>query len=93
MVCGVSYKPNVADTRETPAELLIAELEAEGASVSWHDPVVKSWKGQDSVSLGQLKYDATIITLHHDNFDYEAIVNSSDYIFDCLGRIAGTHTL
>ena len=93
MVCGVSYKPNVADTRETPAELLIAELEAEGATVSWHDPVVKNWKGQDSVSLGQLKYDATIITLHHDNFDYEAIVNSSDYIFDCLGRIAGTHTL
>lgn len=93
MVCGVSYKPNVADTRETPAELLIAELEAEGAKVSWHDPVVKNWKGQDSVSLGQLKYDATIITLHHEIFDYQAIIKSSDYVFDCLGRIAGTHTL
>jgi len=93
LICGVSYKPNIADTRETPAELLIAELEAEGATVSWHDPVVENWNGQNSVSLGRVKYDAVIITLHHDIFDYQAILNSSDYVFDCLGRIAGTHTL
>lgn len=93
LICGVSYKPNIADTRETPAKLLIAELEAEGATVSWHDPVVESWNGQNSVSLGQVKYDAVIITLHHDIFDYQAILKSSDYVFDCLGRIAGTHTL
>jgi UDP-N-acetyl-D-glucosamine dehydrogenase len=93
LVCGVSYKPNVADTRETPAKLLIAELEAEGATVFWHDPVVKCWNGQNSVSLGEVKYDAIIITLHHDIFDYQTILDSSDYVFDCLGRIAGTHTL
>jgi UDP-N-acetyl-D-glucosamine dehydrogenase len=93
LICGVSYKPNIADTRETPARVLITELEAEGATVSWHDPVVESWNGQNSVSLNQVKYDATIITLHHGIFDYQAILNSSDYVFDCLGRIAGTHTL
>jgi UDP-N-acetyl-D-glucosamine dehydrogenase len=93
LICGVSYKPNIADTRETPAKLLIAELEAVGAKVSWHDPVVESWNGQYSVSLGRVKYDAVIITLHHDIFDYQAILKSSDYVFDCLGRIAGTHTL
>jgi UDP-N-acetyl-D-glucosamine dehydrogenase len=93
LICGVSYKPNIADTRETPARVLITELEAEGATVAWHDPVVESWNGQNSVSLDQTKYDATIITLHHGIFDYQAILNSSDYVFDCLGRIAGTHTL
>ena len=93
LVCGVSYKPNISDTRETPAKLLIEELEAEGAVVSWYDPVVKSWNGQTSVSLGEVKYDGIIITLHHDIFDYRAILNSSDYVFDCLGRIPGTHTL
>ena len=93
LICGVSYKPNIADTRETPATVLITELEAEGAKVAWHDPVVESWNGQNSVSLDQTKYDATIITLHHDIFNYQSILNSSDYVFDCLGRIAGTHTL
>ena len=93
LICGVSYKPNIADTRETPAKLLISELETEGAIVSWHDPVVESWNGQNSVSLGQVKYDVVIITLHHDIFDYQAILKSSNYVFDCLGRIAGTHSL
>ena len=51
-VIGVSYKPNVADVRETPAELVIEALEAEGALVTWHDPIVKSWRGKDSSPLG-----------------------------------------
>jgi UDP-N-acetyl-D-glucosamine dehydrogenase len=93
LVCGVSYKPNVADTRETPAKLLIEELKAAGAEVSWHDPVVENWNGQKSVTLGQKKYDSTIITLHHDIFDYEAISKSTEYLFDCLGQIPEAHTL
>jgi hypothetical protein len=32
-VVGVAYKPNVADVRETPAEIVISELEAQGAFV------------------------------------------------------------
>jgi UDP-N-acetyl-D-glucosamine dehydrogenase len=31
-VIGVSYKPNVADTRETPAELVIEELKKAGGA-------------------------------------------------------------
>jgi UDP-N-acetyl-D-glucosamine dehydrogenase len=46
-VIGVSYKPNVADTRETPAELVIEELKKAGGQVTWHDDLVGSWKGQN----------------------------------------------
>ena len=42
-VIGVAYKPNVADTRETPAKLVIDELKRHGANVTWHDGVVRSW--------------------------------------------------
>ena len=44
LVCGLSYKPNVADTRESPTAILIEELEKEGAIISWHDPLVSSWQ-------------------------------------------------
>jgi len=37
LVIGVSYKPNVADVRETPVEALISGLKKSGAVVSWHD--------------------------------------------------------
>jgi UDP-N-acetyl-D-glucosamine dehydrogenase len=40
LVVGVAYKPNVADVRETAAELVIEHLRQRGAVVSWHDDVV-----------------------------------------------------
>jgi UDP-N-acetyl-D-glucosamine dehydrogenase len=41
LVVGVSYKPGVGDTREAPARELIGLLQAEGASVDYHDPLVE----------------------------------------------------
>ncbi len=40
LVLGVAYKPNISDTRESPAVKLIALLKAAGADVSYHDPHV-----------------------------------------------------
>ncbi len=40
LVVGISYKPGVADTRESPALEIVARLRAEGAHVDYHDPLV-----------------------------------------------------
>jgi len=40
---GVSYRPDVADTRHTPAELFLRESQARGAAVVLHDPLVAYW--------------------------------------------------
>ena len=40
LVLGVAYKPDIDDTRESPALKLIELLRAEGADVSYHDPHV-----------------------------------------------------
>src|SRR5205814_3813891 len=40
VVLGVSYKPGVGDTRESPARKIIAQLQGLGAPVSYHDPHV-----------------------------------------------------
>ena len=90
-VIGVSYKPNVADVRETPAELVIEELKRVGADVNWHDAVVGSWKGEGSVPLGGAGI-AIVVTLH-DVVDKKAILASAPYVFDTTGKISGAKGL
>jgi UDP-N-acetyl-D-glucosamine dehydrogenase len=68
LVIGVSYKPNVADIRETPVEALIGGLKKSGAAVSWHDDLVKSWNGENSVALGS-GFDLAILATPHDYLD------------------------
>jgi nucleotide sugar dehydrogenase len=42
-VCGLSYLAEVSDTRNTPTELLVKELENRGARVLLHDPITRRW--------------------------------------------------
>jgi UDP-N-acetyl-D-glucosamine dehydrogenase len=67
-VVGVSYKPNVADTRETPVEILIASLKQKDATVYWHDDLVKEWNGENSVALSN-EYDLAILATPHAYLD------------------------
>ena len=69
LVIGVSYKPNVADVRETPVEALIGGLKKSGAVVSWHDELVKSWNGESSVALCSSGFDLAILATPHDYLD------------------------
>src|SRR5690606_35883739 len=43
LLLGVTYKPNIADQRESPAVPLAKALVAKGATVQFHDPHVQSW--------------------------------------------------
>jgi UDP-N-acetyl-D-glucosamine dehydrogenase len=86
VVVGVSYKANVADTRETPAASIIDLLREAGASVSWHDPLVGSWRGESSAELGAC--DVAVVVTMHDVVSIEDIKKST-YVFDCTGSIAG----
>ena len=90
-VVGVAYKPNVADTRETPAELVIVELKKAGAEVSWHDPVVNSWHGAESSDLGGS--DIAVVVTMHDVVSADAVLASAPYVFDTTGKVKTSHTL
>lgn len=52
-ICGISYLPDVADTRNSPAELLVDELLDAGANVIAHDPSVDVWPERPTVELVQ----------------------------------------
>ena len=86
VVVGVAYKANVADTRETPAASIIDLLREAGAVVSWHDPLVGSWRGENSADLDAC--DVAVVVTKHDVVSISDIKKSA-YVFDCTGLIAG----
>jgi len=91
LVVGVAYKPNVADVRETAAELVIEHLRGRGAVVAWHDDVVGSWQGESSAPLSGA--DITVVITKHDVVDARVIMASAPYVFDTTGKIAGAKGL
>ncbi len=74
LVVGVAYKPNVPDTRESPALSVIEELLEHGAEVSYFDPFVSTLTLENGHTLsgGALTpaaieaADLIIITTDHD---------------------------
>jgi UDP-N-acetyl-D-glucosamine dehydrogenase len=86
VVVGVSYKSNVADTRETPAAAVIDLLREQGATVNWHDDLVGKWRGESSAAIKGA--DIAVLVTKHDGLDLAAL-KSCGYVFDCTGTIAG----
>lgn len=91
LVVGVAYKPNVADVRETAAELVIEHLRNQGAVVSWHDDVVGNWKGESSAPLQGA--DVAVVVTKHDSVDEKRILASATYVFDTTGKVKGAKGL
>ena len=86
VVVGVSYKANVADTRETPAAAVIDVLREQGAKVVWHDDLVGTWRGEKSAPLDT--YDIAVVVTKHDGVS-NASIKASGYVFDCTGTVTG----
>ena len=91
LVVGVAYKANVADVRETAAELVIKHLRNRGAVVSWHDDVVGSWHGESSAPLSGA--DIAVVITKHDVVNGRDILASAPYVFDTTGKVAGAKGL
>lgn len=76
LVVGVTYKPNVADLRESPALEILSELAAAGAHVSYTDPYVSSLALPSGAQLRSvheptsLHPDLVILHTEHDAVDH-----------------------
>ena len=67
-IVGISYKVDVADTRESPAVQLIKILRSKGAIVTWCDPVVEKFNEEKS-SLLTPNIDLGLIITPHASID------------------------
>jgi len=92
LIVGVSYKPNVDDTRESPAFKIMDLLAKEQAHISYHDPynpAISPNRKYDyqmtSVDLtrsGDEFYDAALIITDHENVDYELVIRKAKLVLD-----------
>lgn len=60
-ILGLSYKPNVADTRESPSYIIIEKLNSLGAKLSIYDPLVP--KSSNINSLEEILSNAEYLLL------------------------------
>lgn len=94
LLCGLAYKKNIDDMRESPSLELIHILKEHGANVSYYDPFIPEipstrehpeFAGMKSAewSVKSLKtYDAAIIATDHTNVDYEALCKHIPLVVD-----------
>ena len=79
---GVSYKADVDDVRESPAEKIIQLLEKAGANVAYHDPHVPEFDGMRSVEYAPEDYDGVVIVTAHTAIDYDELVERAQIVVD-----------
>jgi UDP-N-acetyl-D-glucosamine dehydrogenase len=82
LVLGVSYKADVDDVRESPAEKIIQLLEKAGANVAYHDPHVPEFDGMRSVEYAPEDYDGVVIVTAHTAIDYDELVERAQIVVD-----------
>jgi UDP-N-acetyl-D-glucosamine dehydrogenase len=84
LILGVAYKPNVRDTRESPALKLIELLRNAGSEVAYHDPFVPELaeQGLSSVALDPAEHDCVVIVTAHSEIDYEQVVEQAPLVVD-----------
>ncbi|WP_256842730.1 nucleotide sugar dehydrogenase [Ornithinimicrobium cryptoxanthini] len=93
LLLGVTYKPNIADQRESPAVPLARALVAKGATVRFHDPHVQSWGALGDAATrvedelgGVAEADLSVLVQNHREYDVDALAANATRFFDTRGK-------
>jgi UDP-N-acetyl-D-glucosamine dehydrogenase len=89
LVVGVAYKPNVADTRDSPAFEIIETLQRKGASVAYADPYVSTFsvggetlRSVDLTDADLSAWEVILILTGHDGCDWKRIAHEGALVID-----------
>jgi len=103
LIMGLTYKENVADTRESPVEDMIQVLKEWGVEVYGYDPLIEASAiehfGAIPVDTHIIKADCIILTVAHDEFIQIGMDNlldamdSDPVIVDVRGFLKSNETL
>ena len=97
---GVSYKKDIADSRESPALKMIELCISKGANIIYHDPYVDKIKLSNNIILKSSNFndkifkesDCVVITTDHSVFDRELIKSKSNLLVDLRNFIKSKRT-
>jgi UDP-N-acetyl-D-glucosamine dehydrogenase len=91
-VVGVSFKPDVRDSRNSPAADVIALLRRQGGEVSYHDPQIDRFRDSagtesESQSLARLleSSDVVVALVAHRAVDWGMIYERASLVVDTAG--------
>ena len=89
LAVGVAYKPNVADTRDSPAFEIVETLQRKGASVDYYDPHVPTFTvggvtlhSVDVAHADLSRWDVILILTGHDGCDWKRMARESALVID-----------
>jgi UDP-N-acetyl-D-glucosamine dehydrogenase len=87
LICGLAYKRDIDDVRESPALDIIELLHRRGAQVAYADLHVPSLRHGDlqvpSVPVERAgEFDCVVIATDHSDVDYRALVQRSRLVID-----------
>ncbi len=89
LLMGITYRPNVADTRYSPSELFYKELLRKEANIMVHDPLISYWRECNIEVLNQLPsltgIDVVVLATPHELYkriDYQEWVPDGIFIVD-----------
>jgi UDP-N-acetyl-D-glucosamine dehydrogenase len=98
LLLGVTYKVNVADTRESPVPAIARRLLSRGALISYHDPYVPEWRvdgnaiprADDLVGMAK-EADLVILLQDHAVYDLDLLTRTAEIVLDTRGRLSGSN--
>lgn len=96
LLLGVTYKPNISDRRQSPADPLARRLLSWGADLSFHDPFVSEWfidKGGRGAALSSVESvyeaateaDAVVLLQPHSVYDLDRLATACTLMLDTRG--------
>ena len=98
LLLGVSYKADIADTRESPAYAVARSLAAKGANLTYHDPFVNSFvvDGSPVERIEDLEpaigeFDCVVMLQVHSAFDPDLLAGKASRFLDTRGNVSDHH--
>ena len=107
LLLGVTYKPNIADQRESPVRPLARLLVDAGANVLYHDPYVAEWNidnehghpeptdrvlnSQPDALVAARNADIVVVLQPHREYDLSAIADAAAQVLDTRGMLHGAN--
>lgn len=96
LLLGVTYKPNIADQRESPAVPVAKVLQEKKAHLTFHDPLVEQWRIGDATLTCQPDLmeavkaaDVVVLLQDHDQYDLDELAQHASILFNTRGAATG----
>lgn len=104
LLLGVTYKENISDRRESPADPLARRLLSWGADLSYYDPFVPEWSLEsgggvfslssvDDVYRAAKRADLVVLLQSHSAYDLARMVQSGALLLDTRGALERSETV